>query len=77
MKKARKLPTVSRRYYRPEQSVCPECQRRLRRAVTVSERTVITLQGAIKVIHAGYRCPTPECAAHTRTYRSAQADRLA
>jgi len=77
MKKARKLPAVSRCYYRPEQYVCPECQRRLRRAVTLSERTVITLQGAIKVIHAGYRCPNPECAAHTRTYRSAQADRLA
>src|SRR6266480_4316440 len=77
MKKARKLPAVSRRFYRPEQYVCPECQRRLRRAVTLSERTVITLQGAIKVIHAGYRCPNSECAAHTRTYRSAQADRLA
>src|SRR6266852_3148730 len=77
MKKARKLPAVSRRFYRPEQYLCPECQRRLRRAVTLSERTMITLQGVIKVIHAGYRSPNPECAAHTRTYRSAQADRLA
>src|ERR1700676_2741747 len=77
MKKARNLPTVSRRFYRPEQSVCPECQRRLRRAVTLSERTIITLGGAIKVIHAGYRCPNSECAARSRPYRSAQADRLA
>ena len=77
MKKARKLPAVSRRFYRPEQYVCPECQRRLRRAVTLSERTIITLQGVIKVIHAGYRCPNSECAARSRTYRSAQADRLA
>jgi len=77
MKKARKLPAVSRRFYRPEQYVCPECQRRLHRAVTLSERTIITLQGVIKVIHAGYRCPSPECATRSRTYRSTQADRLA
>jgi hypothetical protein len=57
--------------------MCPACQNRLRRAVTLSERTVITLQGVIKVIHAGYRCPNSECAAHSRTYRSIQADRLA
>jgi len=37
MKKARKLPSVNSRFYRPEQHVCPECQRRLRRAVTLSE----------------------------------------
>ena len=77
MKKARQLSSVTKRFYRPEQSICPACQNRLRRAVTLSERTVITLQGVIKVIHAGYRCPNPECAAHSRTYRSTQADRLA
>jgi len=59
MKKARKFSTVPKHFYRPEQSLCPECQKRLRRAVTLSERTVITLQGVIKVIHAGYRCPNP------------------
>src|SRR5581483_11871816 len=77
MKKARSVPTFSRRFYRPEEYVCPECQRRLRRAVTLSERTVITLQGVIKLIHTGYRSPNPQCAARARTYRSAQADRLA
>ncbi len=77
MKTARKFPLVKKRFYRPEQSICPECQSHLRRAVTLSERTVITLQGAIKVVHAGYRCPNAECAARTRTYRSAQADSLA
>jgi hypothetical protein len=45
--------------------------------VTLSERTVITLHGAIKVVHAGYRCPNSECIAHSRTYRSSQADALA
>mgnify|MGYP001208124975 CR=1 FL=1 len=77
MKKARELSTVTKRFYRPEQSVCPECQKRLRRAVTLSERTVITLGKVIKVIHAGYRCPHAECAGHSRTYRSAAADALA
>jgi hypothetical protein len=77
MKKVRKLPAVSRHFYRPEQYLCPECQSHLRRAVTLSERTVITLQGALKIVHAGYRCPKAECSAHARTYRSTQADALA
>jgi hypothetical protein len=38
---------------------------------------VITLEGVIKLVHAGYRCPDPNCAGHRRTYRSAQADALA
>src|SRR5437764_8764141 len=77
MKPARKFAQMSRRFYRPEQSHCPVCQKRLRRAVTLSERTVITLEEVIKLVHAGYRCPDPHCAGHQRTYRSAQADALA
>src|SRR5512142_1121366 len=77
MKPARKIAHVSRRFYRPEQSHCPDCQRRLRRAVTLSERTVITLEEVIKLVHAGYRCPDPQCVGHQRTYRSVKADALA
>ena len=77
MKTAKKLENVTRRFSRPEQQVCPECQRRVRRAVTLSERTVITLQEIVKVIHAGYRCPDQTCSAHRRTYRSSRADALA
>lgn len=77
MKTARKLSLVPRRFYRPDQHLCPECQSSLRRAVILSERTVITLQGALKIVHAGYRCPRTECIAHARTYRSTQADALA
>jgi hypothetical protein len=77
MKPARKYAQMSRRFYRPEQSSCPICQRRLRRAVTLTERTVITLDEVIKVVHAGYRCPDAECAGHQRTYRSVRADALA
>src|SRR5438270_3642330 len=77
MKAARTFAQVSRRFYRPEQSHCPVCQRRLRRAVTLTERTVITLEEVIKLVHAGYRCPDPHCAGSQRTYRSVQADGLA
>src|SRR5256886_4315693 len=77
MKPARKFAKVSRRFYRPEQSHCAVCQRRLRRAVTLTERTVITLEEVIKLVHAGYRCPDPQCAGSQRTYRSGKADALA
>ncbi len=31
----------------------------------------------IKLNHAGYRCPDPQCVGHQRTYRSVEADALA
>jgi hypothetical protein len=77
MKPARKFAQVSRRFYRPEQSHCPVCQRRLQRSVTLTERTVITLEEVIKLVHAGYRCPDTQCEGHQRTYRSVKADALA
>jgi len=45
--------------------------------VTLTERTVITLEKVIKLVHAGYRCPDTQCAGSQRTYRSVQADALA
>jgi hypothetical protein len=77
MKPARKFAQVSRRFYRPEQLHCPVCQRRLQRSVTLTERTVITLEEVIKLVHAGYRCPDAQCEGHQRTYRSVKADALA
>ncbi len=77
MKPAKQFAQVSRRFYRPEQRDCPICQKRLRRAVTLSERTVITLEEVIKLVHAGYRCPDSDCAGSQRTYRSREADALA
>ena len=53
MKPAKQFAQVSRRFYRPEQRYCPVCEKRLRRAVTLTERTVITLEGVIKLVHAG------------------------
>jgi hypothetical protein len=77
MNHTRSYPKVIRRRSRPLEHTCPECHRTLREAVAVSRRTVITLDGIIKLNHAGYRCPDVECPAHQRTYRSPVADALA
>lgn len=77
MKRTRSYPTVIRQWYRPIEHECPECHRTLRQAMTLTRRTVITLQGVIKLIHAGYRCPDQQCAGSQRTYRSSRADALA
>jgi hypothetical protein len=77
MKHSRSYPQVMRRWYRPLEHECPECHRTLREAMTLTRRTVITLEGVIKLNHAGYRCPDAHCPGHQRTYRSPQADALA
>src|SRR5258708_2330652 len=77
MKRARSSSLVMRRWYRPVEHECPTCQRTLRQAMTLSKRTVITLEGVIRLIHAGYRCPDAQCPGYQRTYRSAAADALA
>src|SRR2546422_4137530 len=77
MRYSRSYPKVIRRWYRPVEHECLSCHRTLREAVAVSRRTVITLEGVIKLNHAGYRCPDPQCVGHTRTYRSVEADALA
>ena len=77
MKRRRSYENVIRRWYRPAEHECPQCHRTLRQVMTLTRRTVITLQGVIKLIHAGYRCPDPQCAGAQRTYRSVEADALA
>lgn len=77
MKHARNYMNVTRRWYRSSEHACPVCHRTMRQAMTLSKRTVITLQGVIKLIHAGYRCPDVQCEGHLRTHRSSEADALA
>lgn len=77
MRRSPSYPNIIRRWYRPVEHECLVCHRTLREAVAVSRRTVVTLEGVIKINHAGYRCPDPECVGHQRVYRSAQADALA
>jgi hypothetical protein len=77
MKRRRSYENVIRRWYRPAEYKCPVCQRTLQQAMTLTRRTVITLEGVVRLIHAGYRCPDAQCEGHRRTYRSVQADALA
>jgi len=77
MNHTRSYPRVTRRWYRSVEHECPQCGRRLQQAMTLTRRTVITLQEVIRLIHAGFRCPDPQCAGHQRTYRSPAADALA
>ena len=56
---------------------CLTCQTRLRRCLTISQRTGVTLQQIVRVIHCGYRCPNSICPDHHRLYRSSEADGLA
>jgi hypothetical protein len=67
MKRRRSYEHVTRRWYRSAEHECTVCGRTLRQALTLTRRTVITLEGVIRLIHAGYRCPDPQCVGHQRT----------
>ncbi|HEY1348612.1 MAG TPA: hypothetical protein VGF67_03175 [Ktedonobacteraceae bacterium] len=77
MKTRRHYSQVSRQTFRPELQVCPFCQTPLKRAVTLSQRSIITLEGGIELGHRGYRCPNGQCEQNHVLYRSAAADALA
>lgn len=77
MRKAKSYQNVTKRFFRPEVIACLECGTRLRRYATLACRTIIRLDGAVRVTHCGYRCPNPACSAQKRSYRSAAADALA
>src|SRR6266511_2210740 len=67
----------TKRVLRAELTTCLTCGTRLRRYATLSQRSVITLEGLIHLTHCGYRCPDSNCPTHQRSYRSAAADALA
>ena len=66
-----------KRILRPEITHCLECQNKLQRCVTISDRMIITLKQVIRLVHCGYRCPQTECAGRKTLYRSVEADALA
>jgi hypothetical protein len=68
---------LTKRVFRAELTTCLTCGTRLRRYATLAQRTVITLEGPIRVTHCGYRCPDPACPTQRRSYRSVAADALA
>jgi hypothetical protein len=77
MRRTKTYPTLTKQIFYPEIRTCLTCGTTLRRYATLSERTVITLSGPVRVVHYGCRCPNPTCATRARSYRSAQADALA
>jgi hypothetical protein len=77
MNKKKRYNQTVKRILRPEVTHCLECQSRLRRCVTLSDRMIITLKQVMRVVHCGYRCPQEACPGRTVLYRSAQADALA
>ena len=61
MRKKKRYAQAVKRIMRPEITHCLECQSKLQRCVTISDRMVITLKQVIRLVHCGYRCPHPEC----------------
>lgn len=62
---------------RPEITYCLECQKKLHRCVTISDRMIVTLKQVLRLVHCGYRCPQLDCPGRERLYRSREADALA
>ncbi len=77
MRKKKIYHQVVKRILRPEISHCLECQSKLQRSVTISDRIIVTLKQVIRLVHCGYRCPRPECPGRRTLYRSAEADAFA
>src|SRR2546421_9248155 len=77
MRKKKIYKQVVKRIMRPEITQCLECQSKLQRCVTISDRPIITLKQVIRVVHCGYQCPQRECPGRKVLYRSAEADALA
>jgi hypothetical protein len=77
MRKKKRYGQAVKRIMRPELTHCLECQSKLQRCVTISDRMIITLKQVIRLVHCGYRCPHPECSGRKTLYRSTEADALA
>src|SRR5438309_11356651 len=77
MRKKKIYHQVVKRIMRPEITHCLECQKKLQRCVTISDRMIVTLKQVIRLVHCGYRCPQLDCPGRKRLYRSLEADALA
>ena len=51
MRKAKEYPHVTKQIYHAELTTCLSCGARLRRYASVFQRTVITLDGVVRVVH--------------------------
>lgn len=67
---------VPKRWYRPEQRLCPVCRSVLRRHHMLWHKQLIFLSGLEYVISWAYVCPDAECPNRERVYRSTVAETL-
>ena len=74
MRKSKQYQQIEKRRFLPEITHCRVCQTRLQKYATISQRTIITLKGALQMTHVGYRCPNADCPDRSSVYRSALAD---
>jgi hypothetical protein len=74
MRKSKQYQQIEKKRFLPEMTHCLVCHTKLRKYATISQRTIITLKGALKMTHVGYRCPSADCTDSSRVYRSALAD---
>ena len=65
---------VSTIYYRPEQSLCPVCQNKLKRDHILWHKDLTFSTGVKKIISWAYVCSQAGCAGATQTYRSQKAE---
>ncbi len=76
MRKAKDNSHISKRYYRPSTTTCPQCGAPLRRHSTLWRKYVLTLDGRLHTINLGYSCSRPRCSKAKVVYRSPEADRV-
>ena len=74
MRKNKQYQHIDKKRFLPEETHCYVCKTRIKRYATLSQRTIITLNGVIQMTHVGYRCPNANCADNKRIYRSIRAD---
>ena len=74
MRRAKDNSEVAKRYYRPEQLLCPGCGQALKRAYPLWRKYIVLLDGRYQVISVGYHCLNPDCVeAHAERMQASQA----
>jgi hypothetical protein len=77
MNRSKEYSQVEKKRFLPEIKNCPACGMKLKRHMTVSKKTIITLNGVVYATHIGYSCPNEKCMERRKVHRSAVADALA
>jgi len=66
--------SVPKRWYRPEQRLCPACRSVLKRHHILWHKRLIFLTGPEDMVSWVYRCPDPTCAGVDQVHCSAEAE---